>query len=390
MSRRKIINGKVYDVDTAKPVGLKGRTCYCRRIIKYENNSSSTSYIRLYRKKTGEYFTAKYSSNWPIDSFPYEITPRTEEWANGFYNKVNQYGVGCDWVYDVKTKKNTWIELGRSLPVEQIEEKEDGKLPIVEQPKDKTEQKFYVQCSYSTSRTTSKYSTLWMTYVCGPEYLRKKVRIDHSCFGNIRCNIMDEWGFLRKNVGLKLDNRGPMTFKELKDYIEATYHFNSEGWGDAMRSYVWYWEHSWEKTEDGRYRFDVIEDNYKSFKGSDYCIITSDPMDDKRKENKAWKVDVEKIGEDKAILHDNGKEFLRYIRKQEIECSIYSPEHNNEIKIRESVFCPDNWDIKEEFEKVLCEYEDRYGEISNPEEIDLERLSSIADNRREMMRHLFY
>lgn len=250
--------------------------------------------------------------------------------------------------------------------------------------------KFYVQCSYSTSRTTSKYSTLWMTYVCGPEYLRKKVRIDHSCFGNIRCNIMDEWGFLRKNVGLKLDNRGPMTFKELKDYIEATYHFNSEGWGDAMRSYVWYWEHSWEKTEDGRYRFDVIEDNYKSFKGSDYCIITSDPMDDKRKENKAWKVDVEKIGEDKAILHDNGKEFLRYIRKQEIECSIYSPEHNNEIKIRESVFCPDNWDIKEEFEKVLCEYEDRYGEISNPEEIDLERLSSIADNRREMMRHLFY
>ena len=164
MSRRKIINGKVYDVDTAKPVGLKGRTCYCKRIIKYENNSSSTSYIRLYRKKTGEYFTAKYSSNWPIDSFPYEITPRTEEWANGFYNKVNQYGVGCDWVYDVKTKKNTWIELGRSLPVEQIEEKEDGKLPIVEQPKDKTEQKFYVQCSYSTSRTTSKYSTLWMTY----------------------------------------------------------------------------------------------------------------------------------------------------------------------------------------------------------------------------------
>ena len=63
MSRRKVINGKVYDVDTAKPVSLKGRTCLCRRIIKYENNSSSTSYISLYRKKTGEYFTAKYSPN---------------------------------------------------------------------------------------------------------------------------------------------------------------------------------------------------------------------------------------------------------------------------------------------------------------------------------------
>ena len=88
MSRRKVINGKVYDVDTAKPVSLKGRTCLCRRIIKYENNSSSTSYIRLYRKKTGEYFTAKYSSDWPIDSFPYEITPRTEEWANGFLKKI--------------------------------------------------------------------------------------------------------------------------------------------------------------------------------------------------------------------------------------------------------------------------------------------------------------
>ena len=81
---------------------------------------------------------------------------------------------------------------------------------------------------------------------------------------------------------------------------------------------------------------------------------------------------------------------MRDIRDYEIEASIVSLENNKEIVIKERVFCPDNWAPLGELEKVLCEYEERCGEIVNPEEIDIEKLSSIADNRREMMRHLFY
>lgn len=385
MGTRKTINGKVYDVKTAKPVCVKGHMCTCKRITQYENNTCYSEYMILYRKKTGEYFTAKYSSNYPIDLTPYFITPRTEEWADGFIAKIDKYGYQCSWVYDVKTKTNSWIESGECLKNKQIED-----TLYCKKPKATIEQKFYVQCSYSTSRTNSEYSTLWMTYVCGPEYFRKRVKISHSCFNGIRCNIMDVWNFLRQKVGEMLDKRGAMTFKELKGYIQDTNHFDSEEWDYALRNFVWYWEYGHEKTADGRDRFKVIEDNYKNFKGSDYCIITSDPMENKRTDNKGWKVDVEKIGQNKAILHDNGKQFMRNIREQEIECSIISSENNKEIKITERVFCPDNWSLQEECEKVICEFEDRYGEISNPEEIDLEKLSSIFDNRREVLRHLFY
>lgn len=254
--------------------------------------------------------------------------------------------------------------------------------------------KFYVQCSYDYTRTCSEYSTLWMTYVCGPDYTRKKVRIRHF-FDNVFCLEMHIWGFLRDKVGVLLDNKGLMTMKDLEKLIKVTKHFSRNEWSESSECYEWDYSLRryvvrWSGDSDGEDKSKELEERYKSFIGSNYGIITSDPMEARREGNRSWKVLVKEIGKDKAIPHDNGKQFMRDIRDYEIEATIVSLENNKELVIKERVFCPDNWPPLGELEKVLCEYEERCGEIVNPEEIDLEKLSSIADNRREMMRHLFY
>lgn len=213
------------------------------------------------------------------------------------------------------------------------------------------EKKYSVRCSYENNWTCKEYSTIWMTYSCGPDNIRKRVRIKHSCFNGLWVFPRDVWGFLRERVGQSLDER-PMSMKELRQLIKATNHFNSESWDEDMRKYVCDWEYT-----GGNFK--KLEEKYNNFLGADKNIITTIPTEE---------------GTEKAVFTDSeqGKDMGVKVKDERKE-GILKPHDENEL---ESI-------IKERYERMIDGHMDLTDvDVSNVDNLnwmfkDLENLVSL-------------
>ena len=82
---KKIINGKVYDTETAKRLAFATATCSCTDFGYWEEE--------LYRKKTGEYFL--YGEGGPMTKYARVID--TNNWAGGWEIVPMTYKMAQEW-----------------------------------------------------------------------------------------------------------------------------------------------------------------------------------------------------------------------------------------------------------------------------------------------------